>query len=166
MWTKLAHIVLKNRLALIIILGLITVFMAYKAKDVQFTYSFFTAVPADDPDMVYFREFKEDFGEDANIVALGISDSALYQVDNFRRFKYLSDEILNIKGVKQVVSIPLFKMLAKDAVNKRFTLEPIFTEIPDSQQELDSLLEVAYNQRFFSDQIINKKTVPPSFSSP
>ncbi len=156
MWTKLAHIVLKNRLALIIILGIITVFMAYRAKDVQFTYSFFTAVPANDPDMVYFTEFKKNFGEDANIVAIGIKDSTLYELENFRRFKYLSDEILQINGVKQVVSIPLFKSLIKDSKNKKFSLEPIFTEIPDDQETLDSLLKVANDQRFFSDQIINK----------
>ena len=96
MWTKLAHIVLKNRLTLIIILGLITVFMAYNARDVQFSYSLFTAVPDEDPDMMYFTQFKENFGEDANILAIGINDSALYEVENFRRFKYLSDELLTI----------------------------------------------------------------------
>jgi predicted RND superfamily exporter protein len=157
MWTKLAHIVLKNRLTLIIILGVITVFMGYKAKDVEFTYSFFTPVPMEDPDMQYFTKFKKNFGEDANIVAIGIKDSSLYEVNNFRRFKYLSDEILTIKGVKQVVSIPLFQYLKKDSKNKRFVLEPIFDEIPDSQVKLDSLLTFANEQRFFSDQIINKE---------
>ena len=156
MWTKLAHIVLKNRLTLIIILGLITVFMAYKAKDVEFTYSFFTPVPKEDPDMIYFSEFKKNFGEDANIVAIGIKDSALYEIENFRRFKYLSEELMNIKGVMQVVSIPLFKTLIKDPVNKKFILEPIFKEIPDNKVKLDSLLEFALNQKFYSDQIINK----------
>ena len=156
MWTRLAHIVLKNRLTLIIILGIITVFMAYNAKNVQFTYSFFTPVPADDPDMMYFTKFKESFGEDANIVAIGVKDSALYEVDNFRKFKYLSDELLTIKGVKQVVSIPLFRSLKKDSKNKKFLVESIFDEIPDSQVELDSLLNFAFNQKFFSDQIINQ----------
>lgn len=158
MWTKLAHIVLKNRLALIIILGIITVFMAYKAKDVHFTYSVFTAVPAEDPDMIFFTKFKKDFGEDANIVAIGIKDSSLYKVENFRRYKYLSDELIKINGVKQVVSIPLFKTLIKDTKNKRFTLEPIFKEIPDRQDQLDSLLNFANEQRFFSDQIINQES--------
>ena len=88
MWTRLAHIVLKNRLALIIILGIITVFMAYNAKNVEFTYSFFTPVPSDDPDMMYFTKFKENFGEDANIVAIGVKDSSLYLVENFRKFPY------------------------------------------------------------------------------
>lgn len=157
MWTKLAHIILKNRLALIIILVVITVFMAYKAKDVEFTYSFFTPVPEDDPDMIFFTKFKENFGEDANIVAIGIKDSALYKVQNFRRYKYLSDELLKINGVRQVVSIPLFKLLKKDSKNKKFLLEPIFTEIPDEQEKLDSLLAFANDQKFFSDQIINKE---------
>ena len=131
--------------------------MAYKAKDVQFTYSFFTPVPAEDPDMIYFTKFKENFGEDANIVAIGIKDSTLYEVQNFRRFKYLSDELLTINGIGQVISIPLFKSLKKDSKNKKFILEPIFDEIPDEQEKLDSLLTFANNQKFFSDQIINNE---------
>jgi len=69
----------------------------------------------------------------------------------------LSDELLTINGVKQVVSIPLFKSLRKDSKNKKFIVEPIFNEIPDNQEALDSLLLFAYNQRFYSDQIINKE---------
>jgi predicted RND superfamily exporter protein len=131
--------------------------MGYNAKNVEFTYSFFTPVPSDDPDMEYFIKFKENFGEDANIVAIGVKDSALYKVDNFRKFKYLSDELQSIRGVKQVVSIPLFKLLVKDSKNKKFLIEPVFTEISDSQEELDSLLNFAFNQKFYSDQIINEK---------
>jgi predicted RND superfamily exporter protein len=157
MWTKLAHIVLKNRLALIIIIGCITVFMGYKAKDVQFTYSFFTPVPPEDPDMMFFTQFKSEFGEDANIVAIGVKDSALYTPQNFRRFKYLSEELKAIDGVVQVVSIPLFQILIKDAQNKKFIVEPIFNDIPEDQESLDSLLVLANNQKFYSDQIINQE---------
>jgi predicted RND superfamily exporter protein len=155
MWTKLAHIVLKNRLALIILIGCVTVFMGYHARKVSFTYSLFTPVPPEDPDMMFFSQFKEEFGEDANIVALGIKDSSLYTPQNFRRFKYLSDELKLIDGVIQVVSIPLFKALVKDVQNKRFVAEPIFTDVPDDQKALDSLLQKAKDQKFFSDQIIN-----------
>ncbi len=156
MWTRFAHIVLKNRLALIVIIGLITLFMGYKAREVQFTYSFFTPVPADDPDMVFFQNFKKEFGEDANVVAIGIKDSALYKAENFNRFKYLSDELQKIGGVSQVISIPLFKILEKDPVEKRFNLVNLFGDIPSDQKTLDSLLTLARNQRFYSDQIINQ----------
>jgi len=157
MWTRLAHIVLKNRLVLIILIGCITIFMGYKAKDVQFTYSFFTPVPEEDPDMMFFTQFKSEFGEDANIVAIGIQDSALFRPQNFRRFKYLSDELTKIEGVIEVVSIPLFRTLIKDTQNKKFIVEPIFDEVPDDQAKLDSLLLLANNQKFYSDQIINQK---------
>jgi predicted RND superfamily exporter protein len=157
MWTKLAHIVLKNRLALILIIGCVTVFMGYQAKDVQFTYSFFTPVPADDPDMIFFTQFKAEFGEDANIVAIGLKDSALYTPLNFRRYKYLSDELKAIDDVIQVVSIPLFQTLTKDSDNKKFVVESIFNDIPDDQASLDSLLLLANNQKFYSEQIINQK---------
>ena len=41
--------------------------------------------------------------------------------------------------------------------NKKFVLEPIFSKIPDDQLALDSLLNFANNQRFYSDQIINQE---------
>ena len=157
MWTKLAHIVLKNRLALIISIGLVTVFMAYKAKDVEFTYSFFTPVPDDDPDMQFFSSFKQEFGEDANVVAIGIRDSSLFTPQNFRRYKYLSDELSRINGVLDVVSLPLFHTLKKDTKNKKFDVKPIFDEIPDVQDALDSLLQIANDEKFYSDQIINQE---------
>ena len=53
---------------LVIILGLITIFMAYMAKDVTMSYSLFKAVPDDDPDAVFYQAFREQFGEDGNIV--------------------------------------------------------------------------------------------------
>ena len=131
--------------------------MGYKAREVQFTYSFFTPVPADDPDMVVFQNFKTEFGEDANVVAIGLKDSALYTPQNFTRFKYLSDELQKIQGVSQVISIPLFKILEKDTAQKKFNLVSLFNEIPSDQPSLDSLLTQARNQKFYSDQIINQR---------
>ena len=157
MWTKLAHIVLKYRLTLIIILGLITVFMGYHAKDAEYSYSLATVVPASDPDMKFFEEFKNNFGEDGNILAIGVDDSAVYRVDNFRRFKYLSEALGEINGVKQVLSLPVLKMLVKDEQQKEFKLEPIFPEIPQNQSALDSLLNFANNEKFYSSQLINQK---------
>ncbi|MBS0000766.1 MAG: hypothetical protein KFF73_17420, partial [Cyclobacteriaceae bacterium] len=83
MWIKLAHIVLKFRLSLIIFLGIVTAFMAYQAKDLEMSYEFAQAVPMNDPDMVQFMQFKKQFGEDANILAIGMLDSAVYTPQNF-----------------------------------------------------------------------------------
>jgi len=155
MWTKLAHNVLKFRLLVIILLGLITVYMAYRAKSVEYSYSLAKIVPSDDPEMVYFEEFKSLFGEDGNIVALGIKDSSLYQLDNFRRFSYLTNSISGINGVKQVISISNINRFSKDEESKTFVLDPIFKTFPDTQEKLDSLLGIVQDQKFYSEQLIN-----------
>ena len=59
MWEQLALFIIRFRLSLIAVLAVITVFMAWKAKDVEMTYDFAQVVSANDPDMVYFQDFKD-----------------------------------------------------------------------------------------------------------
>jgi len=64
MWTKLAHIVIKFRLILIIGVGLVTIFMADQLQHLELSYDFAKVVPANDSDLLYFKKFTETFGED------------------------------------------------------------------------------------------------------
>jgi len=155
MWTKLAHIVIKFRLYLIIVIGLVTAFMGYHAKDVELSYNFAKVVPPEDEDMQHFLAFRELFGEDDNIIALGIRDSSVYTPTNFRRLQYLTKELKRIKGISEVVSLADLQRLKKDQQAKKFIFEPIFPDVPDDQQYLDSMLQVATDQKFYMGQIIN-----------
>ncbi len=119
------------------------------------SYELAKIVPPDDPAMVKFAEFKSLFGEDGNILALAIKDSAIYKVENFRRLQYLSEELMTLKGVTQVISLPTMQKMVKNSKEKKFELVPIFEEIPDDQHEFDSLLEFAINQKFYSEQLFN-----------
>ncbi|MFT7282486.1 MAG: putative RND superfamily exporter protein, partial [Cyclobacteriaceae bacterium] len=76
MWTRLSHIILKYRLYLIIFIAGITVFMANQIQYVQWSYDLANIVPDTDPEMQYLQEFKKTFGEDGNVMALGVEDSA------------------------------------------------------------------------------------------
>ncbi|MFC2125811.1 RND family transporter [Bacteroidota bacterium] len=155
MWTKLTHIVLKNRVGLMVILAVITVFMAYKGKDMEWSYELAKTVPSNDPDMIQFMEFKEQFGEDGNLVAIGISDSAVYTTENFYRLSLLSDELSKLRGVNEVLSLPRLYRLEKNTQKKKFELKKIFEEIPENQEDLDALLKLARDQMFYSGQIFN-----------
>lgn len=157
MWIKIAHTIIKYRLWLMIVLALITAFMGYKARELELSYDYIEAVPSSDEDLIYYKQFKEQFGEDANILAIGISDTALYQVDNFRRFTYLNEEVHKLSGVKSVLSITNLQRLVKDSEKKRFGLEPIFSQIPDDQATLDSLLQQVHDQKLYSQQLLNEK---------
>lgn len=157
MWNRIAQFVIKNRLSLIVIIGLTTIFMGYEASKVEMSYEFARTVPPNDPEMIYFTQFKKQFGEDGNIVAVGMKDSAVYKIENFRAFLDFSRTVKNIPGVNGVVSLPVIQMIEKDTVNKKFVLKKIFNDQLKSQAELDSLLAVARTQNIYMNQIVNVK---------
>lgn len=155
MWEKIADKILAWRNYLFAGIIAITVVMGYYASKVEMSYDFARTVPLNDPDMIFFNRFKEQFGEDGNMVAIAIKDSALYQLKNFERFRQLSNEIKGIDGINQALSLPLFKIAVKDTVEKKFVPISLFPEPLTSQAQLDSLLEVANGQKFLISQLSN-----------
>ncbi len=156
MWNSLAEFILKNRLPLILTLVAVTVFMGYNARKAELNYNFAKVVPDSDPDMKAFMEFKELFGEDGSILAIGIKDSSLFTPTKFRQLKYFSEEVENLPGITSVLSLPDLPRLIRNQEEKKFDIEQIFKEMPDNQKDLDSLLAETVNQRFYSGQLINE----------
>ena len=155
MWNSLASAIIKYRLLFIILIGIITVFMGYHMTKIQMSYDFARTVPPDDEDLLYFNAFKEKFGEDGNIIVVGMKDDAVYKIENFNELGKLANRIKKIEGVNDVVALPTLKMIVKDTVNKKFTFTNIFPETISSQKEFDNLLQVARDQRIYSGQIMN-----------
>lgn len=155
MWSKLPHIVLKYRFLLIVSLAVITAFMAYMARDVQMAFNFNTAVPSTDENFIYFQKFKERFGEDGNILVVGAKDSSLYQLENFNAYKELSDKIAVAEGISNVISLASLQNVVKNTETRSFDLKPLIKEYPKTQEELDSLLDVALSLKFYTGQLLN-----------
>jgi predicted RND superfamily exporter protein len=157
MWNRLAEWIIKFRLHLILLISLITVVMGYFASKVQMSYDFARTVPLSDPDMIQLQNFRKQFGEDGNIIAVGIQDSAVYELNNFEKFRDFSRAVKQISGVSEVISLPVLKMILKDTANTRFYLANIFPENIRDQKDFDSLLALARNQKFYMDQLVNTK---------
>lgn len=155
MWIKVSDAIIRFRLLLMVVIGLITVVMGYYASKVEMSYEFSRTVPLNDPDMVYFQEFKKQFGEDGNMMAIGVKDSSLYSLESFQKFREFSIKLKEIEGVGEVLSLPLLKIIEKDTANAKFKLTSLFPENISSQQELDSLLAIARGQKFYMGQLVN-----------
>ncbi|MBK6266692.1 MMPL family transporter [Marivirga sp. S37H4] len=158
MWTKLAHNVIKFRLPLIIILALITIFMGYRAKNIEMDYDLAQMVPDTDVDFIALNKFKDLFGDDGNILAIGIKDSSLYEPQNFARLNYLARAINDVEGVTNVLSIANLQQIQKNTAEQRFEMRPMIDELPENQEELDSLLGKIVDEKFYSGQLINLET--------
>ncbi len=155
MWNRIAEGIIRYRLPLSLMIGVITVFMGFYAVKVEMSYEFARTIPPDDPDMLYHEKFKAQFGEDANLIAVGLKDSSANTLENFNAFRQLNRDIRKIEGVTQVLSLPVLKTILKDTANARFYLADIFSDSITSQSQLDSLLKVARDQRIYADQLIN-----------
>ncbi|MDH4092424.1 MAG: MMPL family transporter [Cyclobacteriaceae bacterium] len=131
--------------------------MGYYGSKVEMSYDFARTVPPNDPDMLYHDQFKAQFGEDANLIAVGMRDSAIYQLQNFVAFRELTASIKKINGITEVLSLPVLKTISKDTVNTKFYLSDIFPAQISTQSELDSLLRIAADQRIYADQLINTR---------
>ena len=155
MWTALSHIILRNRLLLMILLGVITAFMAYQAQFLKWSYSLQNVVPEEDQEMIYFKEFKEIYGEDGNLLVFAVQDSSIYSLEGWKNLTYLTRALEKVDGVDGVVGLPNLEIVTKNQEERKFDLEQLFPEIPDDQNELDSLLGVAFSQKLYRHQLFN-----------
>ena len=157
MWFKVAQVIIRYRLILFILIAGITLFMGYHALKIETGYDFRGTVPSNDSVRIELNRFKEQFGEDGNIIAVGLKDSAIFQYQNFEKLREFCLELKKINGVNDLISLPRIKMIEKDTAEKRFFLRDIFPSTIQSQPELDSLLTEAKKQKFYIGQIVNEE---------
>ncbi|MCR6640670.1 MAG: efflux RND transporter permease subunit [Sporocytophaga sp.] len=158
MWSKLSSIIIKSRVWLLLITVLFTAFMGYQAKKIEITYDFIKVVPDEDPDLVYFKEFQKTFGEDGNILAIGLKNDKLYEYQTFAQYQQLAKDLAKVEGVTGVIALPELVNFKKDTLNKKFAISPVFTKSVNSQSELDSLLKTAEGVKVYENLLFNKKT--------
>jgi uncharacterized protein len=156
MWNNIAFWIIRYRVLLILSIAFVTIFMGYHASKVQMSYDFARTVPENDPDQIELAKFRQQFGEDGNIIAVGVKDSSIYQLKQFEAFRDFGREVNQISGVSGVISLPLLKMMLKDTGNSRFYLANIFPENIRSEEEFDSLMAVVRTQRIYMSQIVNE----------
>lgn len=154
MWSKIASFILRNRLFLIITLGLVTIFMGYKASQVQLLYEMQKMIPSDDPDYIDFQNFKGNFGEDGSVMVIGVKSDKLFTLEFFNDWYDLSKDISNIEGIQQLLSITQLYNLEKDVANGVFRTPNVVTKKPTTQAELDSLKEEILKLEFYKGIII------------
>ena len=114
--------------------------MGYKGLEVEYNYDFSQTVPDTDEEMIYYNSFKNTFGEDGNVFAIGLKDSSIFEVEKFKLYNDYVTKVENIYGVKGALGLPRLQALKKNNEKKNFDFINIFDPFPNSQNEYDSLL--------------------------
>lgn len=157
MWTKIAGIILRNRIAFIVGILLGTLFMGFQAKKIQMSYESADLLPKTDSAYVDYTRFRETFGQEGNIMVFAIQDSNFYQLDKINDWIAMGDSIKALEGVTALMSITHTFNLHKNTDLKKFEVRPIFPHHIATKAELDSLAFIAENLPFYDGLLINKK---------
>jgi len=93
MWESLARLVLKFRLLLLLFLLAATAFMAYHASRVKLSYDFNTSIPTDNPKYMANLNFRQQFGDDGNLLVVGVQTDKLFKKDIFNGYIDMGDRL-------------------------------------------------------------------------
>lgn len=157
MWTKIAGIILRNRIAFIAGILLCTVFMGFQAVNIQMSYESADLLPKNDSIYLDYTKFREKFGQEENVMVFAVQDSCFYEIGKVNDWIAMGDSIKALPGVTALMSITHTFNLYKDTEQKKFEIRPIFPRRVSTQKELDSLAFIAENLPFYDGLLINKK---------
>lgn len=158
MFRIIARIILRNRAALLVALGFLTLFFGWQASKITLSYEFAKILPANDPDFKAYDEFKKQFGEDGTVMLIGVKDSNFFTLKKFNDWHQLGKEIKQIDGIEAVVSEGEIFNIIKNESQKKFDIKPLVTGKIETQQELDSIAAVIDNLPFYDGFIRNSET--------
>lgn len=157
MWLWLSRFILRNRIFLLILLGIITLFMGFQARKIEMSYEYSQLLPKKDSAYVDYERFKKLFGEEGNLIAVGVVDPDFFELDHFNRWRQLNEELESIDGVENILSASSVINLKKNSSERKFELEPVFPDEINTQEELDSLSKVLFSLPFYRNLLYNSE---------
>lgn len=158
MWSWLAGRVLRNRSGILIVIGILTAFMAYEATKVQMNYKHGGLLPKSDPAYAEYEHFLNTFSADGNVIVIATQGSELYTPENFKQWYQLGQDAKQIPGIDSVFSeANLFTLVRNDSLQK-FDLQKVMKALPETQAQMDSLKARIDALPFYKGLLYNDST--------
>ncbi|MDQ3072100.1 MAG: MMPL family transporter [Bacteroidota bacterium] len=158
MWFKVANFIVRQRIPFLIAIAAITVFFGFFAKDVSLSFNSPQVIPLSDPDYEAYREFKKEFGEDGDLLIIGIQPNNVFRKDIYNAWAALTDKITTVGGVRGVNSITNIQTLEKDTANTSFVRKRFFSGNLQSSRQADSLRLAMLDLPFYHNLFYNDTT--------
>jgi hypothetical protein len=158
MWQSIGRIILKYRFPLLIALAALSGFMGFHASRVELSYDFSRAIPTNNPKYKIYQEFKKKFGEDGNLLVLGIQTDKFFTEKIFNEYASLQRDLKKQFGVDDIISIPSAINLVKMPDAEKLKADTIFADRPLSQAEIDSSAKKFLNLPFYRHLLYNPES--------
>jgi uncharacterized protein len=157
MWIKLSGIILRNKLIILASVLVLTIFFGYHASKVEMSYEYASLLPKKDQAFKDYKKFTGIFGEEGNAIMIGIRDEDFFSLDHFNRWAQFTRELAGVEGVENLLSVNNAYDLIRNQELRKYEIKPIFPEIIENQEQLDSLSERFFELPFYKDVLYNSE---------
>ncbi len=158
-WAAIARIILKNRFLIIILISIATIGLASQFKNMRFTFTEANLLPDDHEINQEYNNFLEKFGNEGNLIIIGIQDESFFTPEKFNAWNDLGEELKKHKYITSLVGVSNIKELVKNKEEKRFDLKPLIKTKLKTQKELNDLkTNLYYNLPFYQKILYNSET--------
>ena len=158
MWKALGEAILRYKIILLLLLLGATAFMGWHASKVKLSYDFSRAIPTDNPKYQAYQEFRSKYGEDGNLLVIGIQTKDIFQQPIFNDYLKLHEDLKKTAGVDDVISMPAAVNLIKDSATEKLEAKQIFNGTALSQSQIDSSKTIFYSLPFYRNLLYNRET--------
>lgn len=121
-WDFIASKILRNRIGLLGIVALFTLFMASQWKYIKFTNTEANLLPATEKANIEYNAFLEKFGEEGNLIVIGIQDQQIFTPKIYAAWEKLMHDIKENPEVDGIISLNDLKKLQKNDSLSSFEL--------------------------------------------
>ncbi len=158
-WEFVAGIVLRNRIIILTLIGLFTVFLAFQWKYIHFTYTEANLLPDDHEVNLEYNAFLKEFGEEGNLIIIGSKDSRLFTPKVFTQWSQLMEDLKQQPEVDLVISVDNITKLQKNDSLNSFQLIPFFDKqkVTDAAYLSKTKTELFTKTPFYEGLLYNKK---------
>ena len=159
-WELIARIVLRNRILMLSIIAAITVFLALQWKNIHFTFTEANMLPDDNIANVEYNAFLDKFGEEGNLIIIGVKDSTFFTPKAYAAWSKLMNTIKKNQEIDLVVSLNDLKKLQKNEALETFELVPFVDESKAlNPKYLQTIKKELFNDLpFYEGLLFNKRS--------
>lgn len=122
-WGTVANLILRNRLLILITIGVVTLFLASQWKNMRFTFTEANLLPDTHPENLQYEDFIKTFGEEGNLIVIALKDDDFFTEKIFLEWIALNDKINEFSEIDFTLSTNNVQSLIKDETQKKFFLQ-------------------------------------------
>ena len=153
-WDAVSNLILRNRLIIITLLIIATSFFISQWQYIKFSNTEANLLPDNHEVNLQYLDFTDKFGEEGNLIVIGVKDSLLFTPKNLNAWNKLSKVLKDTNFIESVIAIGDLQKLKKDKKRQQFYLEPFINDTIKSDLELISLKKELFEKYPFYDEFL------------